>query len=69
VGLASTPDGKGHWLVASDGGVFNKGDAHSYGSEGGKKLAVTIVGLIASSTGTSYAIVNYGGLATAFPRA
>jgi len=36
--------------------VFNKGDAHSYGSEGGKKLAVTIVGLIASSTGTSYAI-------------
>jgi hypothetical protein len=23
VGMASTPDGKGYWLVASDGGVFS----------------------------------------------
>ena len=23
VGMAATPDGKGYWLVASDGGVFN----------------------------------------------
>ena len=27
VGMAATPDGKGYWLVASDGGIFNYGDA------------------------------------------
>jgi hypothetical protein len=66
VGIASTPDGKGYWLVAVDGGVFNYGDAHPYGSEGGKKVKA-VVGLIASSTGTSYALVNSAGAATNFP--
>jgi len=23
VGMAATPDGKGYWLAASDGGIFN----------------------------------------------
>ena len=32
VGMAATPDGGGYWLVASDGGVFNLGDAPFYGS-------------------------------------
>ena len=27
VGMASTPDGRGYWLVASDGGIFSYGDA------------------------------------------
>ena len=27
VGIASTPDGKGYWEVASDGGIFAFGDA------------------------------------------
>ena len=27
VGLSRTPDGKGYWLVAADGGVFAFGDA------------------------------------------
>ena len=35
VGMASTPDGRGYWLVASDGGIFSYGDAHFYGSTGG----------------------------------
>ena len=35
VGMAATPDGKGYWLVASDGGVFTFGDAQFYGSTGG----------------------------------
>ena len=30
----ATPDGKGYWLVASDGGIFTFGDAHFYGSTG-----------------------------------
>jgi len=32
VGMASTPDGRGYWLVASDGGVFSFGDAPFRGS-------------------------------------
>ena len=35
VGMASTPDGQGYWLVASDGGIFAFGDAGFYGSTGG----------------------------------
>ncbi len=27
VGMAASPDGKGYWLVAADGGIFNYGDA------------------------------------------
>ena len=30
VGMAATPDGRGYWLVASDGGVFAVGDAGFY---------------------------------------
>ena len=32
--MAATPDGKGYWLVASDGGIFTFGDAAFYGSTG-----------------------------------
>ena len=28
--IAGTPDGGGYWLVASDGGIFNYGDASFY---------------------------------------
>ena len=31
---ASTPDGRGYWLVAADGGIFAFGDAGFYGSGG-----------------------------------
>ena len=34
VGMAATPDGKGYWLVASDGGIFSYGDAVFFGSTG-----------------------------------
>jgi len=30
--MAATPDRRGYWLVASDGGVFAYGDAGFYGS-------------------------------------
>ena len=30
--MAATPDGGGYWLVASDGGIFNYGDAGFFGS-------------------------------------
>ena len=38
VGMAATPDGRGYWLVASDGGIFSYGDAPFYGSTGGIAL-------------------------------
>ncbi len=45
VGIATTDDGKGYWLVASDGGVFAFGDAGFYGSMAGKHLNAPIVGI------------------------
>ena len=38
VSMNPTPDGKGYWLVAGDGGVFTFGDARFYGSLGGSTL-------------------------------
>jgi hypothetical protein len=43
VGMATTPDGGGYWLVAADGGIFAFGDARYEGSTGGKPLARPIV--------------------------
>ena len=45
VGIQSTPDGGGYWLVASDGGIFSFGDAAFSGSEGGTHLNKPIVGI------------------------
>ena len=39
------PSGLGYLLVASDGGVFNYGDAQFAGSTGGIKLNQPIVGM------------------------
>ena len=43
--MAATPDGRGYWLVASDGGIFAFGDAGFYGSMGGHPLNRPIVGM------------------------
>src|SRR5271156_388687 len=32
VGMAATHDGQGYWIVASDGGIFNYGDATFLGA-------------------------------------
>ena len=45
VGLAATPDGGGYWLVASDGGIFNYGDAGYFGLAWDVMLNQPIVGL------------------------
>ena len=67
VGMAATPDGKGYWLVASDGGVFSYGDAGFYGSTGSLKLNKPIVGITATPDGKGYwltaadgGVFNYG---------
>jgi hypothetical protein len=45
VGMAATPDGKGYWLVASDGGIFSYGEALFYGSTGSIVLNKPTVGM------------------------
>jgi hypothetical protein len=45
VAMAATPDGGGYWMAASDGGVFDFGDAGFFGSEGGAHLSSPIVAL------------------------
>ncbi|MGH9061540.1 MAG: hypothetical protein ACRDZY_18805, partial [Acidimicrobiales bacterium] len=65
VGIASTsyvagnggqasPAGQGYWEVAADGGVFSFGDAHYYGSMGGKPLVAKVVGLVPTPDGHGY---------------
>ena len=34
-GIGTAQNGRGYWLVASDGGVFSFGDARSFGVDGG----------------------------------
>ena len=41
----SAPDGKGYLLVASDGGIFNYGDAGFFGSTGAQTLNKPVVGM------------------------
>jgi hypothetical protein len=65
VGMASTPDGQGYWLVGSDGGVFAYGDAQFYGSTGAIHLNQPIVGLAATPDGLGYWLVaSDGGIFT-----
>jgi hypothetical protein len=65
--MAATPSGKGYWLVAADGGIFNYGDAKFYGSTGAIHLARPVVGLRPTPAGKGYwfvasdgGIFNYG---------
>ena len=61
VGMAPTPDGKGYWLVASDGGVFNEGDAVFHGSTGSIDLNAPIVGMAPTPDGGGYWLVASDG--------
>ncbi len=59
------PDGKGYWLVASDGGIFTFGDAGFYGSTGAIQLNQPIVGMAATADGQGYWLVaSDGGIFT-----
>ncbi len=61
VGMATTPDGGGYWLVASDGGVFTFGDARYYGSTGNLKLNDPVVGMATTPDGGGYWLVASDG--------
>src|SRR5580698_5305105 len=61
VGMASTPDGGGYWLVASDGGIFSFGNAAFHGSTGATPLNAPIVGMASAPDGGGYWLVASDG--------
>lgn len=60
-GMAFTPDGRGYWITAQDGGVFTFGDAGYYGSMGGQPLSGPVVGIAATPSGRGYWLVAADG--------
>jgi hypothetical protein len=63
-GMAATPDGKGYWLVASDGGVFAYGDAPFEGSAVGTP-GYRFVGIASNPDGPGYVLTDDAGDVTA----
>ena len=61
MGMAPTPDGRGYWLVAADGGIFSYGDAVFYGSTGSLQLNQLIVGMASTPDGRGYWLVAADG--------
>jgi hypothetical protein len=61
-----TGSGQGYWLAASDGGIFNYGDAAFYGSTGGLTLFKPVVGMAATPDGKGYWLVASDGGIFAF---
>ncbi len=68
VGIAPTPDGRGYWLVAQDGGVFTYGDAKYYGSLGGVKhsAAHDEIAIVPTKDGKGYWLCDASGVVTPF---
>jgi len=66
VGIVGTADGKGYWLVFSDGGVFAYGDAPFFGSMGGRSLAAGVVGMARTPDGRGYWLAAADGGVFAF---
>ena len=66
VGIASTPDGLGYYIVAADGGLFTFGDAVCLGSMAGQALAAPIVGIAVTPVTGGYLLVGADGGVFAF---
>jgi hypothetical protein len=67
-GMAATPDGRGYWVVSSDGTVQAEGDATDYGSVATGALPAdhSIVGMAATPDGRGYWLVAADGGVFAF---
>jgi uncharacterized protein YkwD len=61
VGMASTPDGNGYWVVRSNGSVSAHGDAVNYGSMSGTSLNAPITHLVSTPDGKGYWLVGSDG--------
>ena len=66
VGMAATADGRGYWLVASDGGVFTFGDLGFHGCLAADPLNSPIVGMAATPEGKGYWLVTSDGTIRSF---
>jgi len=60
-GIAGTPTGRGYWLVAADGGIFNFGDVAFFGSAGSIRLNKPVASIAATPTGKGYWLVSTDG--------
>ena len=58
--MAGTASANGYWMVASDGGMFNFGDAAFEGSAAGA-APTPVVGMAATPSGNGYWLVAAGG--------
>ena len=61
--MTATPDGRGDWFDASDGGIFNYGDAQFYGARGGQNGTAPVVGMAAMPDGGGYWVATSNGVA------
>jgi hypothetical protein len=60
--MAVAPNGRGYWLVASDGGVFAFGNgARFFGSTGDIKLVQPIIGIAPTNSNDGYWFVAADG--------
>jgi hypothetical protein len=66
VAMEATPNGRGYWLLASDGGVFAFGNARFFGSTGAMPLNAPIVAMAPTYTGRGYWLVASDGGVFAF---
>lgn len=57
----STPDGKGYYMIGSDGGVFTFGNAKFHGSTGDQVLNKPVVGIVPDPDGVGYWLVSSDG--------
>ena len=65
VSISTTPDGDGDWLATSNGGVYNYGDAQSFGSASSHPLNQPVVGMASTPDGQGYWLVaSDGGIFT-----
>ncbi|MGH9039304.1 MAG: peptidoglycan recognition protein family protein [Acidimicrobiia bacterium] len=65
VAIAGHPDGRGYWLLGSDGGVFAIGTGF-FGSRGGERPARDAVQLRVTATGEGYYVAGGDGTVYAF---
>jgi hypothetical protein len=61
VGITSTPDGGGYWIVKADGGVFSYGNAVFHGSAGGSPINQPAIAISATGDGGGYYLAALDG--------
>jgi hypothetical protein len=62
----TSPNGRGYWIVAADGGVFTFGNARFRGSLGGSPVPRPITGVVPTESGRGYWLLDTGGTASPF---